>query len=684
MPMQSVTLRSGVDTEKTLSQNEAGISRSQLVRFRSGMIQKYGGWNKFTNTIIASTVRDLHAWQGLQSSVAFLGIGATQSLTILNNGTTILSDVTPQTNITNSPSSGPNFSISSGSSNVTVVDVGSSASVFDTVYFNTPVAIGNLLLSGSYAVASVLGADSYIINSSILASTTITSSGVVPIFTSSAGNAIVSVVLPNHGFTATPGLFQQFIAPTTVDGLLIQGPYQITTVTDSTSFTITASNQSSANATVAMNSTSATIGKAQLVYYVGLGPPPSAGSYGAGLYGAGLYGFGTPQPGSTGTPITATDWTMDNWGEILLACPKNGPVYSWAPDTGFRTATVVPGAPFFNGGIFVSMPQQILVCWASVQASGTQDPLIVRWSNAGDFTNFVVSNQTTAGSFHIPTGSVIRGGMQAPSQGVIWTDIDCWVMSYVGGVVIFNFTRVGSGCGLVGPHAAGVLSGTVYWMGIDNLFTLGNQGVMPMPCSVWDAVFQNINTTMASKVKCATNSLFNEVTWFYPSLTATENDSYVKYNISENVWDYGTLSRTAWTDVTVLGNPIGTDTQGVIYQHENGNDAAGMVLAPSFQTGYWQVSDGNDIAFIDFIIPDFIFGTFAGTKGATISITFFATYYLGDTPTQYGPYTFTSGTEYINVRIRARFLSMQVTSNDLGSFWRLGRVRFRYASSGRR
>jgi hypothetical protein len=31
----------------------------------------------------------------------------------------------------------------------------------------------------------------------------------------------------------------------------------------------------------------------------------------------------------TGTPITATDWTSDNWREILLACPANGGIYQF-------------------------------------------------------------------------------------------------------------------------------------------------------------------------------------------------------------------------------------------------------------------------------------------------------------------------------------------------------------------
>src|SRR5262245_16667067 len=151
MPMNSIMLRPGVNTELTQSLNEAGVFTSQLIRYKSNLIQTYGGWTNYINTSIPSTVRDLHAWQGLSSN-KFLGVGATANLITINSGAT--NDITPQTLTDNPP---PNFSISSGSSLVTVVDANSSQTVFNTVYFNTPVSIGAYLLNGAYKIASVLG-----------------------------------------------------------------------------------------------------------------------------------------------------------------------------------------------------------------------------------------------------------------------------------------------------------------------------------------------------------------------------------------------------------------------------------------------------------------------------------------------------------------------------------------------
>ena len=673
MPMTSVTLRPGVDVERTPSLNEAGISQSQNIRFKNGLTQTIGGWVTF-GSVSPSTVRDLHAWQDI-AHFDHLSAAATNNLTIITPGSASV-DIIPQT-LTSSVA--PNFSTTASSFTVTVVDPNSGASPYNVVYFNTPVSIDGILLNGAYQITGVLSTGSYVIQSTAPGAAGVSNSGILPVFASSVGSPIVTVTLPNHNFQRVVGLTEQFIAPTTVDGLTIQGPYLITNILSSTQFTITATNNASATATSTMNG-----GVAQLVYYVVGGPQGTGTPFGGGPFGGppAFGGVGGSFAAATGTPITARDWTQDNWGEILLSCPENGPIFVWSPDSGFSNGQPVATAPFFNGGIFVSMPQQILVAWRSVLSTGVQDNLVVRWSDALDYTNWTVSNQTDAGSFHIPTGSIIIGGLQAPNYGVIWTDIDVWLMQWVGGDIIFNFTRVGTGCGLIGSHGGGVLAGTVYWCGYDNFFTISPTGVVPVPCSVWDYIFQNINRTYAWKVRCAPNATFNEIAWFFPSINAVENDSYVKLNITENSWDYGVLARTAWVDISVLGTPIGADSLGVLWQHEQGEATPGTG-APSFRSGWWALTDGNDLAFVDYVIPDFKYGLFSEPSDAQVNVTFFSADYPGDTPRSYGPFTVTPMTEYITPRLRGRLMAVQVQSNNQ-EFWRLGRIRFRYALSGRR
>lgn len=672
MPMAAIQLRPTVDIERTLALNEAGISVSQLIRFKGDLIETYGGWTQYLPTLIPSTVKDLHPWQDVAGN-KHLGIAATQNLMVATSGS--VSDITPQILTSNTSTS---VSVASGSFAVTVFDPNSGAATYNSVYFNTPISIGNLYLNGAYQIASVLSTGSYTITSSVAATTTINTSGVLPTFSVSSGSPVVTVSSPNNGYSVITGIQQQFIAPTTIGNITVSGPYNINSIIDSTNYTIVSNIQASTTLVSTMNG-----GKAQYQYYITIGPSALGTGFGSGGFGSGGFGGGgTGFAGATGTPITATDWSQDNWGEILMTCPVNGPIYIWSPESGFSNAQVVPTAPFFNGGIFISQPLQILVAWRSCQSSGVQDNLIVRWSNSLDYTNWTVSNATTAGSFHIPTGSLIMGGLQAPNYGVIWTDIDVWIMQYVGGTVIFNFTRIGSGCGLVGQHAAGVISGSVYWCGTNNFFTIGQNGVQVIPCTVWDFIFQNLNISQVSKIRCAPNTAFNEISWFFPSLGATENDSYVKLNIITGNWDYGKLPRTAWVDVSILGNPIGADPSGTIFQHEMGT-VQGGVSSTSFQTGWFAITEGNDLAFVDWAFPDFIWGLFDGAKDASVNVTFFAVDYPGDTPRQYGPYTVTSATEYISPRLRGRLMSILISSNSQ-SFYRLGRIRYRFAVAGRR
>ncbi|HEY6021963.1 MAG TPA: hypothetical protein VIY48_19500, partial [Candidatus Paceibacterota bacterium] len=507
MPMASVTLRPGVNTQKTKSLNEAGVSVSNLIRYKDGLIQKYGGWTTYYPLTFTSTIRDIWAWQGA-TGVKYVAVGTTASLSIIQSGS--LSDVTPQTRTSDFT---PNFSVNASSNIITVVDVGSSTTLYDSVYFNTQVSVGGAFLQGAYKINSVGGSSAYTVVSTGNSSAAVASSGILPVLTSVANSGVITVTLPSNNYQSITGLFEPFLAPTSLGGnLTIQGRYQINSVIDSTQFTIVSPTQATSNDTQTMNG-----GLAEVIYYITQGPPSGGSGYGIGGYGLGGYGMGSPVIGGGGTPITATDWTMDNWGEVLIACPTNGPIYTWAPDSGFSTAAVVTTAPFFNGGIFISMPQQILVAWRSVQSTGVQDPLVVRWSDAGDYTNWTVSNQTAAGSFHIPTGSIIMGGLQAPNFGVVWTDVDVWIMQYVGGDVIFNFTRRGNGCGLIGPHAACKIAGNVYWCSNNNFYALTADGVSVLPCTVWDFIFQNLDTTNQTKIRCAPNSTFGEVTWFFPS-----------------------------------------------------------------------------------------------------------------------------------------------------------------------
>jgi hypothetical protein len=382
---------------------------------------------------------------------------------------------------------------------------------------------------------------------------------------------------------------------------------------------------------------------------------------------------------------------LGNWGEILIACadrvpPADGtpfqPIYQWQPGSG--PATIITNAPPVNDGAFVAMPQRQIVAWGSTR-TGIQDPLLVTWCDVGNYNQWIPTVINQAGSYRIPKGSRIVAGVQGPQQAILLTDISAWAMQYIGPPYVYSFNEVGTGCGLIGRKAAAFYGGSFYWMGYSQFFTLSGNGVQPLDCSVWDVVFQNLDRNNVQKIRIAVNSLFNEISWFYPSLTGGgEVDSYAKYNTKLNVWDFGAFGRTAWIDQSVLGPPIGANAQDFdLYQHETSNDGDGAPILSSFQTGYFAIAEGDVKSFVDWIWPDMKWGQYNQAQTATIQITFYVTDYPGDTPQVYGPYSVTQATEYFYTRFRGRLMSVKISSSDLGSFWRIGNIRYRFAPDGK-
>ena len=734
MPHNTIKLKPGVETNTTLALNEAAYSSSALIRFLPerngfGLAQKLGGWVAYYTSALSSKIRALKGWADL-NAVNHLGIGAENSLNVLTGNNLI--NITPQTSTTNTA---PVFSTTAGSNVVTVTDSNITASVLDFVDYVTPVTVGGLVLTGPYQLQSASGTQYSIYASSVATSTANTSTNTVGgsfvvgntyeivsvgstsftsigaaantvgvIFTATGvgsgsgtarlvaeyafattnGSSIVTTYFDNHGFNVGDSFYVG--VSTTVGGIPLSGLYTVQSVVTTSSFTFAAAN----SATSTVGPTTATVinsGLVQSTFYVAIGPQPIGTGFGVGGFGAGGFGVGTTQPSVPGTAITATDWTLDNFGQDLIACPAGGAIYYWDPSGQLQNAQIIGGnGPLVNSGIFVAMPERQVIAYGS-SFTLSPDPMLVRWSDIEDFTQWVATPTNQAGSYRIPTGSKIVAGIQGPQQGLLWTDLDLWAMQYIGPPFVYGFNKIGSNCGAVSRHCTGQLNGAIYWMSQKQFFMSMGSGPQTIPCPVWDVIFQNINTSYLYKVACGVNSQFNEVTWYYPSASSTENDSYVKYNTVLQQWDYGTLGRTAWIDQSVLGSPIGAGSDNYLYQHEVGNDAANgtqtTAMLSSFQTGYFQLNEADNLIFIDQIWPDMKWGTYSGNPNATVQITFYVTNYPGDTPVAYGPYTMTQATEYISVRIRARLMAFNISSSDVGTFWRLGAIRYRYQIDGR-
>jgi hypothetical protein len=360
-----------------------------------------------------------------------------------------------------------------------------------------------------------------------------------------------------------------------------------------------------------------------------------------------------------------------------------------------HVATLIPQAPPVNDGMFVSMPQRQIIAWGST-FNGIQDLLLIRWCDVDNYSSWILSPTNQAGSYRIPKGSRIVQCIQGPQQGLIWTDLGIWAMQYVGQPYVYQFNELGTGCGLIGRKAAASMGGIVYWMGQSQFFKLSGNGVEPIICPVWDVIFQDLDTNNLDKIRVAPNSRFGEISWYYPTNgNGGEINAYVKYNIALGQWDYGTLSRTAWINESVLGPPIGAGilpggTGNYLIQHETSTDGTtadgtAYPLNSFFETGYFALSEADVKVFIDQVWPDMKWGYYGGSQNAEVNLTFFATDYPGTAPVQYGPFTLTEATTFVTPRMRGRLVAIKIEGNptQVGAFWRLGNMRYRIQQDGK-
>jgi hypothetical protein len=706
MPHATLKLVPGINRNETFTLNETGFAKSNLVRFipdskYQALIQKLGGWTKFYDNTFPAIIRALLAWEDTNSKKHLaVGTGLDAAvppagyLGVLTDG--VLQNITPQKYINSIPVAvAGDVQTTSGSNIVKITDTSFTASSQTSVFISTPISAGGLILFGLYQ-CTFFDSTHYTIAATTptglpINATSSVTSGVVPLFDTTSGSASVKVTLPANGYQV--GDTFPVLVPVTVGGVTLSGNYiiqSLDSITPADIFYIVAQNSATSTASAYENN-----GNAYLVYNVGLSPTPPYTGYGAGGYGSGGYGVGSAVVTSFGYAIPTTDWSLETWGEILISCAVSSqedgqkfayaPIYQWSPQAGTPTAQVIVNAPPINDGAFVAMPQRQVIAWGS-SFNGVQDPLLLRWCDVENYDVWVAQAINQAGSYRIPKGSRIVSCIQGPQQGLVWTDIGLWAMQYIGAPYVYSFNEIGNGCGLVARKAATSLNGIVYWMGPTQFYRLAGQGVETLPCSVWDVIFQDLDTANVDKIRVAANSRFGEISWFYPTKSnGGEVNAYVKYNTLLNVWDYGTLSRTAWINESVLGPPIGAAEDRYIYQHETSNSANGNLINASFQTGYFSIENGDLQSFVDQIWPDMRWGLYDQTQNASVNITFYVSNYPGDTPRQYGPYTVTQATQFVSTRMRGRLVSINVSSadSDVNGFWRIGGIRYRYQPDGK-
>jgi hypothetical protein len=545
-------------------------------------------------------------------------------------------------------------------------------------------------------------------------------------FSSTTGSATVTLNKTAHGVAeGSYILFSSVTLPSGGEtgfstGQFTNNTYEVITADDD-SFTITMS-------TVESGSGMSAQGAATVTPYITIGPVFETPSYGWGTGQWGEESWGTARSSST-VVLDPGSWSLDNYGQLLVATVRNGKTFTWSPlaaePAALTTrAAVVNGAPTRSLMSLVSDRDRHLFLMGTLDDladSTSQNKMFIRFSNQEDINTYAPTATNTAGTFLLDQGNEIVTAVQGKDYVLVLTDQAAYVIQFVGPPFTFSLRQVGSNCGCLGQHAAVYAQGAVYWMGFAGGFFMYDGTVKQLPSLVEDFVFTTqggapgINYDANQITYGYHNSLYNEVGWFYAADASQQINKNVVYNFLEQSWTTGTLARTSYNDAqtydlpyatqfTVDGTPSFPAIQGVTnrygsskyYAHEIGTnevDAAGATTAISsyILSGDYDLSeqglvgDGEFIMRVSRFIPDF--KNLAGNAKVTL---FFRDYPAQNSqsdangPLITGPFTINTTTNFVSTRVRGRQVSVKIENDNLNETWRYGTLRLDIHAGGRR
>ena len=503
-------------------------------------------------------------------------------------------------------------------------------------------------------------------------------------------NATTSVVVTDTGHGAVKGDFVTFDSFSAIDGLDMNKEFEVTSVANNNAYVVTTTSAAS-------GSTSGGGGSGNAKYQITIGPELSTSAFGWGTDTWGSSTWGTPSATSNVT-LEARQWSLDNFGQLLIATVLNGGAFEWSPSSGVSTrATAITGAPTASRLSLVSTPDRHILFFGTentIGTTGSQDDLLLRFSSQEDRNTYQPTAENTAGSLRIADGSRIVAAERSRGQILVWTDTSLHSLQFIGPPFTFGLRQLGQNCGIVGSHAGVDINGISYWMSQDSFF-LFDGSVKKLPCTVEQFVFNNINVTGAENAFAGHNGEFNEIMWFYPRTGSDQINAIVAYNYLEQTWWTGTLSRTTWIDREVYDNPIATeysstatannevisglsDGASSVFLHETGNNGDGAAINAFVKSGVVQIATGDDFAFVSKLIPDI--EDQAGTLNAKLEFKNYPNNSTSVTKTV----AFEDNTDFVSLRGRGREFTVNVVSNTTGTAWRLGTQRFDIQPDGRR
>ena len=513
-----------------------------------------------------------------------------------------------------------------------------------------------------------------------------------------------SVTLPGGGATGfTVADFQDFT-------------YEVLTAPNANSFTIQMkTNESGTGMTAA--------GSASINPYEEIGPTIQTYGYG---WGTGTWSRLTWGSGTTTSSLILDpgSWSLDNFGEQLIATIKDGKTFVWNPGVSNpleQRATIMTGAPTATRLTITSDRDRHVVHFGTettIGDSSTQDPMFIRFSDQENYNVYQPTSVNTAGTFRLDTGNKIVAAVSGKDYNLILTDQAAYTMQFVGPPFTFSIRQVGSNCGCIGQHATVYADGKVFWMGAGGGFFVFDGTVKLLPSLVEDFVFTTtgsnvgINYSSNEIIYGSHNSLFNEIVWFYPAGTpsgnpAVQNNRAVVYNYVENTWSTMTLARSSYADASTYDVPYATEYDSTAiptisnisgatntfgsttyYAHEVGNNeislnGAETAIPAYIQSGDFDLpteGDGQIMLRVSRFLPDF-----KNLQGNAVVTIFLKNFPVDSgTSSQLGPFTINANTEKIDTRARGRLANIKIQNTAVNETWRFGTFRADVNPDGRR
>jgi len=545
-------------------------------------------------------------------------------------------------------------------------------------------------------------------------------------FDSTTGSATVTVNLTSHGLSAGDYFkFKTVTLPgggvtgyTTAD--FTTNVFEVIATPTGNTFTITMPSNESGTGMSAQ-------GSATLNSYITIGPVFQTPAYGWGTdtWSAGAWG---EESSTTNVTLDPGSWSLDNYGQLLVATVRNGATYTWNPTTAGALdirAAVVSGAPTTSLMSLVSDRDRhlfLIGTETTIGSPSTQNKMFIRFSNQESVNEWTPTANNTAGTFLLDQGNEIITAVQGKDYVLVLTDQAAYAIQFVGPPFTFSIRQVGSNCGCLGQHAAVFAQGAVFWMGFGGGFFMYDGTVKQLPSLVEDFVFTTQGDALginydANQITYAYhNSLYNEVGWYYAASGSQQINRNVVFNFLEQTWTTGSLARTSYNDSQTYALPYATQfTVNTVpsfptingatntfgsskyWAHETGVnevDANGVSTAITsyIQSGDYDLDvqqgmagDGENIMRVSRFIPDF------KNLSGNAKITMFFRNYPNQAeqsdsngPLITGPFTCNSTTTFVSTRVRGRQVSLKIENDAVNQSWRYGTLRLDIQAGGRR